>query len=229
MQSCIIKELMNNYKRRSRHPLRTFLIVFIILGVYIFWTLLRPLGDIRPVARTLHLQSGSISGPLSWPTKGQAAVGINPSGVLASYGLQTPVPIASTAKIITVLSVLKKYPLKLHQTGPVITMSAADVSLYTNYVAGDGSVVPVTDGETLTQYQMLQAILLPSANNIADSLAIWAFGSLENYAKFANSYARQLGLQIRMSVWTLAVTTLALLVRLTILYCWEKRLCKIRF
>jgi D-alanyl-D-alanine carboxypeptidase (penicillin-binding protein 5/6) len=41
---------------------------------------------------------------------------------------------------------------------------------------------------------MLQALLLPSANNVADSLAIWAFGSLDNYTKYANNYIRQLGL-----------------------------------
>jgi D-alanyl-D-alanine carboxypeptidase (penicillin-binding protein 5/6) len=68
------------------------------------------------------------------------------------------------------------------------------VALYNTYVAQDGSVVPVAAGEQLTEYQMLQAIMLPSANNIADSLAIWAYGSLPAYAAAANAYAAQLGL-----------------------------------
>ena len=35
----------------------------------------------------------------------------------------------------------------------------------------------VAAGEQISQYQALQAMLIPSANNVADSLARWAFGS----------------------------------------------------
>jgi D-alanyl-D-alanine carboxypeptidase (penicillin-binding protein 5/6) len=40
----------------------------------------------------------------------------------------------------------------------------------------------------------LQAIMLPSANNMADSLAIWAYGSLSAYTAAANAYMTELGL-----------------------------------
>jgi D-alanyl-D-alanine carboxypeptidase (penicillin-binding protein 5/6) len=68
------------------------------------------------------------------------------------------------------------------------------VAIYTAYAARDGSVVPVVAGEQISEYQMIEAMLLPSANNMADSLAIWAFGSLPAYAAYANQYASQLGL-----------------------------------
>lgn len=181
-------------KSKHRHRLRYSVLILAVLLTYSLWAIGRPLQPIQPVSNRLQIQGASISNVLSWPAKGQAAVGITPSGVLATRGPQTPVPTASVAKVITALMVLKKRPLATGQTGPAITITEADVDSYRAYVAGDGTVLPVEAGMKLTQYQMLQAILLPSANNISDSLAIWAFGSLENYSVFANNYTRQLGL-----------------------------------
>jgi D-alanyl-D-alanine carboxypeptidase (penicillin-binding protein 5/6) len=52
----------------------------------------------------------------------------------------------------------------------------------------------VAAGERISEYQALQALLLPSANNMAESLAIWAFGSLHAYTTSANRLAAELGL-----------------------------------
>lgn len=62
------------------------------------------------------------------------------------------------------------------------------------YAAEGGSVVPVRAGERISESQMLEAMLLPSANNIADSLAVWGFGSLRAYSVFVDSYLARLGL-----------------------------------
>jgi D-alanyl-D-alanine carboxypeptidase len=92
--------------------------------------------------------------------------------------------------------ILKKFPLRVGQTtAPLITIEPTDVALYQQYLAEDGSVVQVVSGEQISEYQALQAMLLPSANNIADSLAIWAYGSLEQYSKAANEYLPILGLK----------------------------------
>ena len=90
--------------------------------------------------------------------------------------------------MITALVVLQQKPLQSGTQGSTITLSPKDVAIYKNYVAQDGSLVPVQAGEKISEYQMLQTILLPSANNMADSLAIWAFGSLKNYSEAANQY-----------------------------------------
>lgn len=131
---------------------------------------------------------------MAWPSAGQSAAGIDDSPILQTNGPQTSLPTASTAKLITALSVLKQKPLDPSVQGPLITLGAQDVALYNSYAAKQGSVVKVAAGEQISEYQMLQAILLPSANNMADSLAIWAFGSLNAYASYANSYVSQLGL-----------------------------------
>ncbi|MFI5271256.1 MAG: hypothetical protein ACHQT9_04390, partial [Candidatus Saccharimonadales bacterium] len=107
---------------------------------------------------------------------------------ISVHGALTPTQTASVAKLITSLVVLKVKPLLTNQQGETITLGPSDVALYNKYVAEQGSVVPVVNGEVITEYQMLQAMLLPSANNMADSLAIWAYGSLANYQQAANAF-----------------------------------------
>jgi D-alanyl-D-alanine carboxypeptidase (penicillin-binding protein 5/6) len=131
---------------------------------------------------------------LNWPAN-QAAVAIEGTGIVETHGAQTPIATASTAKVITALMTLKQKPLKLGEQGPAITITAEDVERYKNYLAQDGSVIPVQAGEQITEYQALQALLLPSANNIADKLAMWSYGSLDQYKKSTNSYLLSIGLR----------------------------------
>lgn len=132
---------------------------------------------------------------LPWPSNGQAAIGGKDEGILAeSLVAASPRPIASTAKIITALAVMKQKPFLPGSQGATITLDATDVGFYDSYVAKNGSVARVAAGEQLTQYQALQALLLPSANNMADSLARWAFGSIEGYLAYANNMAKDVGL-----------------------------------
>jgi D-alanyl-D-alanine carboxypeptidase (penicillin-binding protein 5/6) len=122
-------------------------------------------------------------------------VGVVGTSILETHGTQKPVPMASTAKLITALVVLQKKPLKLGEQGPIITLTDSDVALYDNYKAQDGSLVKVVAGEKISEYQVLQALMLPSSNNLSDSLAIWAFGSLKAYSTAANQYLASVGLQ----------------------------------
>lgn len=167
----------------------------VLLGGYAYWTLGRPLPLLYADTGVPRIEALAAEGSLAWPARGQAAVSIVGTDILETHGGQTPAPIASTAKLITVLTVLRDKPLKINEHGPLITLSANDVALYSSYVARSGSVVPVAAGEKISQYQMLQAIMLPSANNMADSLAIWAYGSLETYSKTANAYLAELRLK----------------------------------
>jgi D-alanyl-D-alanine carboxypeptidase (penicillin-binding protein 5/6) len=54
--------------------------------------------------------------------------------------------------------------------------------------------VPVAAGEQLSERQALQALLLPSANNIAAVLARWDAGSVARFAARMNATARSLGM-----------------------------------
>lgn len=132
---------------------------------------------------------------LPWPSYGQSAYSPNKDSIIFQSNKDLkPVPFASVAKIITALAVLEKKPLKVGEQGENITLTAQDVEFYNQHIANLGSVVPVNEGEVITEYQALQAMLLPSANNIADSLAVWVFGSKENYVDYANNMLRDLKL-----------------------------------
>ena len=181
--------------RRTGWPFLAAL--FIVLGAYVLFTLVRPLAPLQ-VTVTPPVMPGLVRVKIPWPAAApnqQAALGADGYGLLASKGPETPIPMASVTKTITALSVLQKKPLKPGEQGPGITMTAADVVTYNEYVAKDGTVVPVYPGQTVTQYQALQALMLPSANNIADKLAVWAFGSMEAYLEYANALVKSLDMK----------------------------------
>jgi len=171
-----------------------FLLVCLVLVVVIEgFIYFQPLPTIQPSITIKNLPASSAL-TLPWPNYGQAAIGAQGFGVLAIHGQQKPAPIASVAKIMTAYAVLKEKPLQAGQQGPLITITSQDVNVYNDYYAKGGSVARVAAGEQISEYQALQAMLLPSANNFADLLANWAFGSLDNYIIYANGQAQQLGL-----------------------------------
>jgi D-alanyl-D-alanine carboxypeptidase (penicillin-binding protein 5/6) len=108
--------------------------------------------------------------------------------VLASAGSDKPLPIASITKIVTVLVVLEKHPLDLTSPGPTIQFTQADVAIRQKYVEIDGNVSPVHSGLTLSQRDVLNVVLIESANNYAESLATWAFGSQDAYREAARAW-----------------------------------------
>jgi D-alanyl-D-alanine carboxypeptidase (penicillin-binding protein 5/6) len=154
---------------------------------------------ISPLAAVPPSNQPSFSMPtkpisLPWPDSGQSAIGAPGYGLLASSGAQTPAPTASVAKVITALAVLKQKPLAINEQGPLLTLTQTDVDNYKTALAEDGSVVPVAVGEQISERQVLEAMLLPSANNMARSLAQWAFGSLAAYNAYANKMVKTLGM-----------------------------------
>ena len=168
------------------------LAIIITYGVIGGIRMARPLPEISYTATSIAPRVSNVAIP--WPANGQTAIGDSETGVLLAGPTQNPRPIASVAKTLTALAVLRKKPLAIGQQGPEITLTTVDVNLYENYVNRDGSVVTVAAGEKITQYQALQALMLPSANNMADSLANWAFGDAESFVKYANIVATSLGM-----------------------------------
>jgi serine-type D-Ala-D-Ala carboxypeptidase (penicillin-binding protein 5/6) len=128
-----------------------------------------------------------------WPAYGQAAVQIGQSEVHAGLN-QHAAAIASVAKVMTAYLVLRDHPLRFGQDGATITLTEADVADTERRSEQRESVVPVEAGEQLTERQALQALLLPSANNIAAVLARWDTGSADEFVVRMNATARSLGM-----------------------------------
>jgi len=128
-----------------------------------------------------------------WPADGQAAVQIGQSQVQAGPD-QHAAPIASVAKVMTAYVVLRDHPLELGEEGPAITLTYADVADTERRRRQQESVVSIAAGERLTELQALQALLVPSANNLAEVLARWDAGSPDAFVVRMNATARSLGM-----------------------------------
>jgi len=131
---------------------------------------------------------------LPWPNKGSAAVSVQSLGFIATSGNEQPISAASVTKVMTALIVLEDKPLQKGQPGPLITLTDADVQAYQADFANHESVVEVRAGEQLTELQALEGMLIPSANNLAETLARWDAGSIDAFVAKMNKRATDLNL-----------------------------------
>ena len=148
---------------------------------------LRPIPDVA--ATTSSPVQSTIPGTppsLPWPGVGSAAVGASGLGLIATSGDASPAPAASVAKVMTAMVVLVDKPLVRGAAGPTLVITDQDVATYKADVADQQSVVPVVVGEQLSEFQALEALLVPSGNNIAETLARWDAGSVTAFVAKMN-------------------------------------------
>lgn len=167
-------ELLSNPPRRS--PWRAGVLVPIaaialVVGAYSATTLLWPLHAVPPTVE--GVQVDPIAAPpaaLTWPGTGSASVSVaGIDGVIASAA--DVVPIASITKLVTALVVLDQMPLAVGEQGPEFRFTSRDRAAYWGYRDNGESALDVPVGGSLTEYQMLEGMLIGSANNYADRLA----------------------------------------------------------
>jgi D-alanyl-D-alanine carboxypeptidase (penicillin-binding protein 5/6) len=133
-------------------------------------------------------------GTIAWPASGVSAAGISGIGVLPGPGASQPVPIASVAKVMTAYIILRDHPLGAGEPGPAIVVQPGEAAAYPAQARNGDSLVPVAAGEQLTERQALEALLLPSADNMAWILARWDAGSQAAFTAQMNTAARRLGM-----------------------------------
>lgn len=151
-------------------------IVATLCGAYVATTLLWPLGAVAPTAGTVKTEiAPAPAAALTWPGAGSAAVSIE--GIAPAASTSDRDEIASISKVATALMVLDEMPLKLGEQGPSFDFDYGDTLEYWQYRSMDQSALDVPVGGSLTQYQMLQGILLGSANNYTDRLSDEIWGS----------------------------------------------------
>ena len=141
-------------------------------------------GDTRPA------RVGGRAGLASsrWPEQGQAAIALV-GGSAAVSPDQEPAPIASLAKVMTAYLTLQRYPLGGGEGDFTMTVSAAQAEAVAEEADEGQSVVAVAAGETLSERQLLEALLIPSGNNIARMLAVGVGGSEADFVDDMNEAA----------------------------------------
>jgi D-alanyl-D-alanine carboxypeptidase (penicillin-binding protein 5/6) len=159
-----------------------------------------PPGTVTPGAGTVTPGAG-MGTPLqarlaavSWPADGASAADISGFGVVYGPGSTRPVPIASVAKVMTAYVVLHDHPLPSGGSGPDIAVQPSEAAAYPSQAREGDSLVPIVTGEMLTERQALEALLLPSADNMAWILARWDTGSQAAFVARMNATARRLGM-----------------------------------
>ena len=138
-----------------------------------------------PEFNNLEGLSGIESGKYAITIDGEVVAGSDESTVL---------PTASTAKMILGLAIMQARPFGLNEQGDTITITDAMYDRYLWYFNNNGSTAKVEIGEEISEYDALMAVFLVSSNNMADSLAEWAFGSLENYREYASQMLTEQGI-----------------------------------
>ena len=180
------------YRARRRRLLLGF--VLVVFLAHTAGQVLNDTGRARmPTARTRNERPRASMAVVSWPHQGQAALVLGNGRPAASPGEQ-PVPIASLAKVMTAYLTLKHYRLNVGQDGFTITVTEADAQAEADDADRRESVVAVQAGEQLTERQLLEALLIPSGNNIARMLATVVAGSETSFVAEMNAEARALGM-----------------------------------
>jgi len=164
---------------------------------------LRLAAAIPPLRATVHVAAtlalpGGPPPPVALPAGGSLDLEAETPGAapspLATLAADVVRPIGSVAKTLTALEVLGAHPLAPGDEGPVLTMTADDVALFQQALSVDGSSLPVQAGERLTERQLLLGLMLPSANNLAETLGRWVAGSHDAFVARLNAAALRLGM-----------------------------------
>lgn len=189
---------MANKKLRLRKPrwrkIAPVVILFIVIG-FLTWILISVLTmkaelmlqTTYELPEFANLENIDVS-------DGDLAVAID-GEIVSEFNGDAVHPTASTTKMILGLAVIQKKPFNLGESGEMITISGEFYQRYLYYVVNGGSYTTVRLGEEISEYDALASVFLASSNNMADTLAVWAFGSLENYQEYANNMLAELGIK----------------------------------
>ncbi|MGW0393515.1 hypothetical protein ACWDYJ_22010 [Streptomyces sp. NPDC003042] len=185
-------------------PLRTAIrrvkiyapVVLLLAVVLAVVQLVRPLPAPRLVltAQSTYTFPGG-QPDLPWPAEGQAAMAAAGLGSLGRSGEQKPVPIASVTKSMTAYIILRDHPLKKGEKGPMIDIDkTAETEGQKDKSDNESTLNTVKEGDKISEYDAVAALMIPSANNIARLLARWDSGSQEAFVKKMNDTAKELGM-----------------------------------
>ena len=126
--------------------------------------------------------SGDTPEPPHITAKAAVIVDMDTGTILYSRNADKQLEMASTTKIMTAILILESLPLDQEVKVPA---AAAGMT---------GSVLGLHRGETFTVEQLLYAMLVPSANDAAVTLAVAQAGSVKAFVAEMNARAEEMGL-----------------------------------
>lgn len=184
--------------RRRRRTVAALLVVVLAGVAYVSACALATLPEMRPsLTAEAELQIDADA------AAAQAVVDVQPLPSAIGWAHEEAVwsnddtvyPIASISKLITVLVCLQAQPLEPGAEGPTYIWTDKDRARQDFYLSLDGVAYPIPVGTEVTLRQMLQLILLPSANDFAAAYAYWTFGDNDAFLAAVDAFTAEHGLE----------------------------------
>lgn len=172
-------------------------LAILAVGVYGPAMLLGPLPAVDVRVDEASAAAPAAPASVALPADGASAVALIDDGgeaeLVAAAADDAAAPIGGAAKLVTALVTVDSLPLADGTGGPDIPIGAEDYSTYLRYEREGSRVLQVSPGEIWSERDVLRAVVLASSNNHADTLATWAYGSLDNYVREANGWLEEHG------------------------------------
>jgi D-alanyl-D-alanine carboxypeptidase (penicillin-binding protein 5/6) len=178
---------------RSRRRLRPTVLGAVVAMILVAVPLLAAWHLLAGTAAQIEGKARTYLSPGEWPGRGQAAIVFGGGRPAVSPG-EEPAPIASLAKVMTAYLTLERHPLGAGEEGFTMTVSAAQAAAVSAEAEEGQSVVAMRAGERLSERQLLEALLIPSGNNVARMLAVGVGGSEGDFVDEMNAQADALGM-----------------------------------
>ena len=189
---------MRRTMRRPKHKVLltiSAIVIFLLVG-FVVWVVIGLANqetNLETVQEINLPEFASLDG--QFDASGDFAVALNGEVIAKNEDNSSSVhPTASTAKMILGLAIMQEKPFNKGEAGETITITSEYFNRYLWYLTNNGSNTKVAIGEEISEYDALVSIFLASSNNMADTLAMWAFGSLDNYREYANKMLTGWGL-----------------------------------
>lgn len=170
-------------------------IIEIIFGNNILISKLQDIYSVNPPIKTTKLSMDTYkytptaeqnTGVLELQTNAKVALIYDLTGkkVVYAKAVNDPVAIASLTKLMTALVVMQN-----HSPNEIVTIPEDLPEL-----SAEDQKIGIKSGEQFQLSSLMSALLVHSANDVANALAIWDSGSVANFSSKMNNYARQWGL-----------------------------------
>jgi D-alanyl-D-alanine carboxypeptidase (penicillin-binding protein 5/6) len=173
--SVYMKQLERGKKKSKKRRIWYVLVVAVVLAYSSLAFLVTP--TFKPIFQEIGIEHRPAG--IEWPTAGSASIGeLHSKRAFSSRQGDVSMPSASTIKLLTALVVLEQKPLGPTEQGEAIYFGPEDTQRYNQTVANGGAALLIPENTTITYREALDALLVDSANNIAES---WQYGRLDQW------------------------------------------------
>lgn len=179
-------------RRRRRLLTWTTALIVAALGAGAIAQWVRPLP--RATFTTQAVRIPGVAPSFAWPSSGEAAAAVVGVGTVGQVDGSRSVPVAGLAELLAAYVVVSDHQLAPGDDGPAIPVTADALAAYQAGQARQESEVPLVAGESLTELQALEGLLVDSGADMATLLADWDAGSVSAFVAKMNASASRLGL-----------------------------------